>query len=139
LPVLQTAAGFDQKLASVDPIQKFWFEKLRSGQLRCDGDGWGETISRMEFYQQYLDFCEDIGVRFRATDAQFGKALRKICPGISQKYLNLATNSNSGGDGKRERCHQFPIIDVCRTNFEEKVGFELEWDSDRLFIDGEFI
>jgi len=134
--IINTSAGFDQKIASMTPVQKFWYEKLRSGQLRDSEDGWNEIIPREEFRQQYLDFCGEIGVRYRMTEAPFSKAIKKLCPGISQKYLTVSIDS--GGTTKRKRHHIFPTLDDCRDNFEKKVGLEIEWDSDEVFIDGEF-
>jgi len=134
--IVNTSAGFDQKVQSMTPVQKFWYEKLRSGQLQNNENGWGEIIPRKAFYHQYLSFCDEIRTRYRMSEGPFSKAIKKLCPGISQKYLTVSMDS--GGTTKRERHHNFPTLDECRNNFEKKVGLEIEWDSDEVFIDGEF-
>jgi len=135
--IINTAAGFDQKIASMDPVQKFWLETLRNGLLKTDENEWSEIIPREEFHNQYLKFCSDIGVRYKLIPRQFGKAIKKLCPGISQRYLT-DKNIDSSGVAKQVYHYQFPKLDVCRDAFEQKIGIEINWDTDECFINGEF-
>ena len=135
--IINTAAGFDQKVASMNPVQKFWLETLRNGLLKTDENEWSEIIPREEFHNQYLKFCSDIGVRYKLIPEQFGKAIKKLCPGIEQRYL---TNKNidSSGISKQVYHYQFPLLDVCRDAFEQKISMEINWDTDECFVNGEF-
>ena len=133
--IINTSACFDQKIASMTPVQKFWYEKLRSGQLRYDETEWSENITKSEFREQYLKFCCDIGWRHKLIDRQFGKELKKLCPKITPRYLKIDIDSSGV---KREWFYQLPPLDVCRDAFEKKIGMEICWDSDECFVNGEF-
>ena len=134
--ILETAAGFDQKVESMTTVQKFWYEKLRSGDLHGEDLSWGEAIKTEMFYDQYLYFSEKIGVRHKKIDKQFGKELRQICPGIMRKLLKT---SDDGAENYLNKWHyEFPKLEICRNLFEKAINVELDWDSDLVFTRGGF-
>jgi hypothetical protein len=134
--IINTAACFDQKIATMNPIQKFWFETLRSGHLGEQEDYWSEEIKTIELYEQYLKFCNNLGVRYREIDRTFGKSIKKLCPKIEKRYPTLDIDST--GTVKRAYCYKFPPLEICRMDFEKIVGIEIGWDQDEVFADGEF-
>jgi len=134
--VIGTAASFDQKLATMTPVEKFWFEKLREGTLRNDENIWSQVVPRKELYDQYLTFCDEIKTRYRLSNAQFSKSLRKLCPYIRQRYLTI--DIDSGGNQKQAYHYEFPSIEECRFNFEQKIKAEYVWDQDEIFCSEDF-
>jgi len=120
----------------MDPLQKFWFERLKFGQLDSDECEWSELIVRKTFHEQYLNFCDEIGVRYRMSNAQLGKAIKKLCPGIRQKYLK--TDLDSDGNYIRRYHYQFPPLETCRELFEKVCGVQIDFDTDKIFVNGEF-
>lgn len=134
--ILKTSAGFDQKVESMSPVQKFWFEKLRLGQLQEKDSDWNELI-RCEFlYQQYLQFCDQIGVRHKKIDRQFGKELKKLCPKIVRRYLQ--TTDHGAENYINKWFYEFPKLEICRNQFENEVKMELDWDQDVVFVEDDF-
>jgi len=134
--ILLTAAGFDQKVESMTPVGKFWFEKLRSGDLHGEDLSWGEAIKTRSLYEQYRLFCEDIGVRHRKIDKQFGKELKQLCPGITRKLIKT---SDSGAENYVNKWHYcFAGLENCRDSFEKAINTELDWDNDLVYVRGEF-
>jgi len=134
--IIKTAAGFDQKVQSMTPVQKFWYEKLRSGQLLGSDLEWGELIKTEVLYEQYCKFCDQIGVRHRQIDKQFGKEIRKLCPGIERRRLQIVSDDAENYIYKWH--YEFPELEICRNSFENAVNIELDWDTDTVFVDGEF-
>ena len=134
--VIKTSAGFDQQVESMAPIQKFWFEKLRSGRLQGSDFEWGELIQTETLYKQYLDFCDAIGQRHRKIDKVFGKEIRKLCPHIIRRLMQT---TDHGAENYLQKWHyEFPNLEFCRVLFEKAVKIELDWDTDRVFTNDEF-
>uniref|UniRef100_A0A6M3KI06 NrS-1 polymerase-like helicase domain-containing protein n=2 Tax=viral metagenome TaxID=1070528 RepID=A0A6M3KI06_9ZZZZ len=134
--VVKTSAGFDQKVESMTPVQKFWFERLRSGMLQNEDRGWTELIQCSVLYTQYLEFCDWIGVRHKKIDRQFGKELKKLCPQIARKYL---ARTDIGAENYIYKWfYQFPPLEICRDLFKNEVKTGLDWDRDVIFDEDSF-
>jgi hypothetical protein len=118
----KTEALFDQIIKSMTPVQKFWFERLWEGSFGKEY-AWGE-ISSEDLYNQYLEFSKTMKDRNTLINKQFGKELRKMCPGILRKQKRI-------GD-KRLRVLVFPSIGKCRKQFELKVNMKINWDEDEI-------
>lgn len=134
--IIKTSAGFDQQVESMAPIQKFWFEKLRSGRLQGGDFEWGELIQTEVLYNQYLTFCDSIGQRHRKIDKVFGKEIKKLCPEITRRLIQT---TDHGAENYLQKWHyEFPDLQICRNLFEKAVKIELDWDTDRVFTNDEF-
>ena len=134
--IINTPAMLDQKIASMNPVQKFWFEKLRDGRLQDSDSDWNEIILSENLYEQYIEFCKNIGVRHRKISKQFGKEVKDLCPELERR--NIKCMSHDAENYMRKWHYQFPPLEVCRNFFEQKTGYELDWDNDKIFINGEF-
>jgi len=134
--IFNTAAMFSQKLESMNPIQKFWFEKLRSGQLQDSDAEWSGLIQSEVLYSQYCDFCSMIGVRHRKINIQFGIEIRKLCPEMERKKIKTV---DIGADNYVYKWHyELPPLENCRNALEMAAKTEIDWDNDSIFIDDEF-
>jgi len=126
----------DQKIASMNPVQKFWLEKLRDGRLQESDSDWSELVLSENLYDQYVEFCKNVGVRHRKIDRQFGKELRDLCPELERR--NIKSMSHGAEDYVRKWHYQFQPLEICRNFFEQRCGFELDWDNDKVFINEGF-
>ena len=124
----QTAGLFEQKLYSMDTVQKFWFDRLKNGAListdpeeseKYGSVDWGEACKKT-FYNSYLTFADHLKDRFPLSPQQFGMALKKICEGITDARPNI--------NGKRTRVYRFPSLEECQREFNQLVGLDVEWD-----------
>jgi hypothetical protein len=129
----KTTAVFNQITETMSPVHKFWYEKLRNGELSSESD-WmqkNESIMCFTLYAQYINFCNDLGVKRRRTNSHFGYDLKKICPQIDRKYIK--TIINSAGEYKRKWYYEFPQLETCRELFEKIINIEIDWGKDSVF------
>jgi len=140
----RTGALFDQVVETMSPFDKFWFDKLRNGVLdpknEIIGDEWlkdgNVRIQTSILYDEYIEFCDRLGIRRKKVDYQFGKDLKKVCPKVEKKYKAIL---DSTGAGQRKWHYEFPRLQICRDFFEKKIGrIEYVWDEDKVFVDGKF-
>jgi phage/plasmid-associated DNA primase len=120
----RTEALLDQIQHSMDPVRKFWFQKLQDGffaETEAAGK-WPEYILSQTLYQYYVNYAEDLGSRRKLPDFQFGKELRLLCPGIERKRM---TTGNA-----RPRIYVLPDLKTCRRDFEKLLNMDLPWDED---------
>ncbi|AOY60481.1 DUF5906 domain-containing protein [Desulfococcus multivorans] len=132
----KTGALFDQVLATMDPTDKFWFERLQTGKL-CEltskmfefceecvssNDGsteWPSEIVKELLYDEFLEFCRQQTIRGRITQKQFGIKLTRMCKEVRQ------TRQSSG---QRRMKYQLPSLERCRELFRDHLGVEFAWD-----------
>jgi len=118
----QTAALMEQKIFSMTPIQKFWFSKLGSGILANGGTGWDDEIPTKSLYGDFVRFCNDIGIRHKPADSEFGTQLKKIVQGL---------HNSKGRTGRygthRPNVYRVPPLQECRAAFEKFINYQVEW------------
>ena len=122
----RTEALMDQITSSMGTVQKFWYERLRNGSLSSMGSDWEGVIPSDILYEDYIKFAEAIGERYRLTNSQFGKELKKMCSLVKPRKLKAKDSYQN------ERCwHRcFPSLGECRKIFESIVKLEIDWDED---------
>ena len=119
----RTNALMDQIVSSMSPVQKFWYQRLKEGSLCDDEDQWNESIETKKFYQNYVDYVKMLGVKYPIENDQFGKQLRKLCPGVIR-----GKTSNKTGYPSRRPIYKFPKLEECRDEFEKRVRMPIDWD-----------
>lgn len=141
----KTEALFDQIVAGMTPIQKFWYERLQSGwplekefeplyHEQSPGDrqtGWGSPIPVDRFYTNYLQFSERVlNLRHNLALGQFGRELKKLCPGLKRTQPDI--------HGERAYFYEFPPLRDCRKAFEELLrGYSISWENEPKFFTAE--
>jgi len=110
----RTGALLDQILHSASSVEKFWFEKLQESL-------WVERVSTDEFYDEYIEYSQKMGLKYPSNKRQFGKELRRLCPTMKRGRPALS-------DGTRQYEYAFPSLDECREQFEEQVGMAINWE-----------
>lgn len=117
--VPQTRALADQKIHSLNLVEKWVLHRLMEGSQTSDSssEGWQEFLGTQELYE---DFSNGIGrLGFRGVDvSQFAK----------QIYAILKTSEQRRGrSAGRVRGMLFDQLETCRKRFEQHVGFEIDW------------
>jgi phage/plasmid primase-like uncharacterized protein len=116
--------GFDMKMRSAQPMDRWWYERLHEGTLACPEDclaepgRWDQTPNKDKLHKHFLAYCKEHG--FRAIEkVPFGKNLRKLLAG----YEIGETKKNNGN------CHILPTLQQCREEFQaySKSGPEI-WE-----------
>lgn len=114
----QTAALFDQKLASMTTIQAFWFELLSEGILPGQTK-WGE-VQTNDLHAYYQVFCNSANERRQDAPQQFGRGLQKLCSGMKKARPRQGK--------QRQYVYYFPTLADCRAEFESRLGGGINWD-----------
>lgn len=115
----RTEALLDQMTHSMSPVEKFWYEGLRAGQID-ENTGWPLHIQTSELYKKFLEFSKNLGERFHIPGSEFGKKLKDLCEPLDKKRLTA---------GVRQVNHYIiPPIEECRKHFEMKVGMQINWN-----------
>lgn len=135
-----TMALYETKVHSMTPLQKFWFSKLEAGAQLNDMDSWSEKpISTEKFRQEYYEFADDLGHRYKEDIRQIGLGLKKLIPSTFDKA------KPRGEDGKQYQAYLFPPLEECRLFWEKLMKITIKWSKDgvsltvpiRGFIDDE--
>ncbi|KJS29354.1 MAG: hypothetical protein VR64_21290 [Desulfatitalea sp. BRH_c12] len=114
----RTEARLDQIVNTMTTVEKFWFDCLREGRF-AGYLGFSGPVSVSWLHEKYTAFARSSGERYTLSDAQFGKSLRELCPGIERRRQP---------SGAREWEYHFPSLEECRREFERKVGQPIPWD-----------
>lgn len=120
----QTEALLEQKVFSMTPIQKFWYSRLQAGSLSSTRSSWDTEIPKEWLYGDFIKFCNEIGVRHKSSDSEFGTQLMKLVP-------DLTTGRSSAGryGERRKNTYRLPSLEECRAAFCKLVNFEITWPS----------
>ena len=108
----------EQKIETLDYLQTWWFEKLRTGNL-YEGD-WPEKIPADSLHENYIEQT-DIHYRVqrkrKATQTELGLFLRKYAPNKKQQEMF---------DGIKTYYRYFPSLEACRGIWTEITGIGFE-------------
>ncbi len=118
----QTDALREQKLLSMDSVEKFWFECLSRGSLRIIDNKWICEITTNDLHEEYITHAGKIGQRRKSTQTELGKGLARLCPLVR----HVRKIANRAG-GQREPIYQFPSLDECRRAFATVTNCEWSW------------
>lgn len=83
-------------------------------------------------YADYMRVAEKTGVRRRATEQEFGIALRKLV-NVTVSRIHTPVEE-TGEDGrvatimKRVNCYNVPTLERARAQLDEMIGQAIEWD-----------
>jgi hypothetical protein len=120
----QTQALLDQKVRSLDPIDDFWYNRLWEGTLLHGDSAWRERVVKADLYAEYLKDSTRIGIGRKRNNADFGKRLIKLVPGIRESRPAVETEQ---GIVKRLWSYDLPSLRDCRAAFDETLGQPIDW------------
>lgn len=81
----------DQKVASSDPLQRWWFECLTVGRIVGSefGTDWPERIGREALREAYSQYQRQHRISSRDVDLRwFGRKLRQMAPGLKDAKVD---------------------------------------------------
>lgn len=127
-----TEALVDQKLHAMDPVLRFWYERLRDGEIIPRTTlGWPEKVSTEHLYQAYIRRATDWGERRRVADNAFGRELAKLVPNGSlvRSRMTIKQMDNMGQiESVRTWGYELPSLKTCRECFDKAIGYKNEWE-----------
>lgn len=117
----QTEALLENKMLSMSEVEKFWLDKLQSGDLESlnDKEEWPPFVIRKSLHHDYQEWVKGRGLKPRASETQLGKGLKKLVPGL-QKADRMV-------QGKRRGIWIFPDLETCRQAFDELLKYQFDW------------
>jgi hypothetical protein len=121
--VPQTEALLNQKLLSLEPLYKWWYDKLHKGELLSDC-GWN-PVPVQALYDDYVSSTKKQGNNYPGSETAFGINLRKVLP---EKWDLKDRESSKNMFGKRSSVYKFPSLKVCRISFAKFLRFDnMDW------------
>ena len=134
--VPQTAALSEQKLLSMKPHEKWWFEKLLDGRLLPDHDGWHQEVMRDALYKDYMKVTGRSGVSSRAIATELGIYLSKLLPPGCPRRFQRRLPSTPGELSRRFWFWGFPPLPECRDHFDHVTQGATNWRSRAIGTNG---
>lgn len=114
--VPKTKALTDQKIASMDDVERWLLAVLNRGYIR-QGPPWGSPVAVSTIRASFAEFQ---GVKeMSALDARIGRKLSEVFP-----QFKKSRNRTAGGQEYR---YTFPPLAECRQMFQEYIGGEIDW------------
>lgn len=120
-----TEALTDQKLASLDSLEKWWFNSLSEGVLLGSDfqNQWPETIGTERFRSAYAKYAKELNVRGWLPDERaIGRMLARAAP-------NTHKRKRVRDGGGLSWAYAFkPLVEV-RKDLESLIGGPVDWPS----------
>lgn len=132
---LETEAGLEQKVASLPPVETFFYECLRqrtlqinfTAQMQTAWDEGGARVSQQDLYASFLDWGKRMNDRYPATARHFYGKVRELFPTVTDTR-----------NGKAPRDWVFPPLLAARGQFQKWIGCTDHFDAmSVLWDDGE--
>jgi len=121
--VPQTSALADQKLLTMDGLERWWYERLQDGAQLSISDEWKTEIPIPHLYDDYKKYCKGVPYVHIHDQQQFGKRIKKPCPSIER-----GKHAKNREYGKKLRHYNMPQLEVARSEFEKWFGHSVAWD-----------
>ena len=120
LPV--TEASIDNLLNGLTPLESWLLRILTQGKLENEYDnGMGVFKSAVAVERVYKNYCDYVGSSgYRERIEVFGRRLKRIFSSLERKKVM--------GNADRQWSYVFPSLDKARGEFEEHLGFNLDWE-----------
>lgn len=128
-----TGALLEQKVRSLDPIAAWWLARLVDGSQTHRAAQWRRRVPTATLFNDYLRTSDRLGVRRKASETEFGIALRRLVPGTDRERSVEDVDvwdeqSNSIVTvTKRVWCLTFPPLGECRAAFDAAIKQEFNW------------
>ena len=122
----QTAALMENKLLSMSPVEKFWYEKLWAGSLQEDVEWWARYVVRDQLHEEYVKHAQKSGQNRKGTQTELGIALNKLVPGLHGSTETIG--------GTRVATWEFPDLDTCRKAFDKITKYKHPWPQESCAI-----
>ncbi len=110
-----------QKLQSLPPFPRWWFDCLSKGDIEEDGkDVWPECVSTHRIRQSFRDATNGQRVYKQFTDRDVKDWTRKVCPSATDQQFQEGMH--------RRRGFKLPTLARAREEFERYLGGQITWN-----------
>jgi hypothetical protein len=116
----------NQKLLSMDPVERFWYAVLQEGKLfendgsslsgitrKAWGDGSVESKVLFKAFQIYIE--QSNGIKWFGGDERFGITLNRVIPQRNKTRIRKIVH------------YVFPSLKRCRNLFDQATGQKWDW------------
>lgn len=122
----KTAALLEQKVRSLDSVERWLYDLLMRGTTSRLGDEWLREVPFVTLFDDYQEAADRIGIKRRAEETLFATKVRKIIPGIT-KRRGMGTMKDQVA--RRVWLWQMPALHECREAFAAAMHQEVIWDA----------
>jgi hypothetical protein len=122
----QTQALLDQKLATMEPMPKWWYDCLSEGDIAAGdlGGAWPSVVPAPRLRQAFELWTRRHNVRSRMpSDKDFGKLLKAIAPSIQHKKIHVQGSAKAYG-------YSMPTLAKARADWDAYIGHEEKWNEE---------
>lgn len=115
----------EQKQASLNPFEEWWFDSLVEGAISNSGLGseWLDEIQTSTVREAFSRYLKGRNVRSRMhSDTTFGKEIRKVCP--------LITKADKRTDEGKTKVYRFPTLEQARDAWDKFIGHKTKWNEE---------
>ena len=109
-----------QKLQSLPPFQRWWFDGLYRGyfgEYVCD---WPEFVSTQSLRDDFKTATQGIRIYKQMGDRDIKDKVRKMCPSAKDDQCMV--------NNYRRRGFKLPTLEIARAEFEKFIGDTVEWE-----------
>lgn len=136
--VPDTKALREQKMLSMDPETKWWFQKLWSGLLLNYHEKWELEVEKDKMYDDYIMSVGRTGVARRSVQTELALKLQKLLPsGYPKSHRRLVERKDDTGEAQLQRIPhwEFPALDECRRHFDQESRTAFDWPEEEEEFD----
>lgn len=117
----RTSALFDQQVRSMQPEEKFWYERLKRGELTTNAGRWTGIIRSTTLWEEFILSAQKMGVHRRAAETELGMTLHKLCPVVKKVRRRI------DGTKRKASYYIFPDLARCRELLSDRLRIEIDW------------
>lgn len=112
-----TKALMDQKLHSLNPIERWWYEALMAGSI--DGETWPNFLPTGTAIDNIMEMAGGRVYR-KPAPIDVVQSIKRMCP--------CASNAQRSDGFSRQRGLDLPALAEARTEFESYLGGAVPWE-----------
>ncbi len=128
----KTEALLEQKIHSLNHLEKWWFEILNRGSINAYDNFWDEEYGTKQVFDSYLHYAGDMRVKFQSISTQVGTFLKRVFPDLKKHKGSYMVRDCD--DELKEKMngiyYVFPSLELSRKAFEDYIGQEIKWGED---------
>lgn len=108
--------------------ESWWYEKLKSGQLTADSNGWPESITKEELFKDWIENAKNLNVQRRVTETAWWIFMNQELgdPSYTQKLVNVTEKDPQTGIKTHKKTRRYilrmPSLKAARALWEVNHG-----------------
>ncbi len=125
-----TTGLLEQKLASMMPHEKWWFERLHLGKVCSEQQEWQDSWTPVQLHGCYLEWAQRIRVNRLMAQSDLLRSISKMVPVDPKENQPTWKRVRMRSDGGlRPWGYKLPSLDECRDHFCSLIRQPVEWES----------